>query len=182
MPAVAPAGAAPVRRRAAARNETAAGPRDGGDLQAGATPDRDDPFIHRMPGHYIRRLQQVAVALFMREVSGTDITPVQFAALAALRHQRSCDQATLGALIGYDRATVGGVVDRLEAKRWVVRTSEARDRRMRHVALTPAGSATLRRMTGAVERAQSELFAPLRVDERRQFARLCRKLLAAHLG
>ena len=136
--------------------------------------------FHHMPGHYIRRLQQVAVGLFARRVDGVDITPVQFAALAALERRRSCDQATLGALIGYDRATIGGVIDRLEAKRWIVREPGRRDRRMKLVSLTSAGAATLRRVTRDVERVQAELMAPLTPAQRRQFERLCQKLLAAH--
>ena len=138
--------------------------------------------FHHMPGHYIRRLQQVAVALFARRVNGVDITPVQFAALAALEHERTCDQATLGALIGYDRATIGGVIDRLEAKRWIVREAGQRDRRVKLVSLTSAGAATLRRVTRDVERMQADLMAPLTPPQRRQFERLCQKLLAAHAG
>jgi DNA-binding MarR family transcriptional regulator len=138
--------------------------------------------FHHMPGHTIRRLQQVAVALFMREVDGVDITPVQFAALAALRDRHACDQATLGALIACDRATIGGVIDRLEAKRWVVRVPGERDRRTKLVSLTPAGAAALRRVVRGVERAQVHLLAPLAAPERRRFERLCQKLLAAHVG
>ena len=144
---------------------------------------RESPLaFHHMPGHHIRRLQQVAVAIFMREVDGADITPVQFAALAALHDRRTCDQATLAALIGYDRATIGGVIDRLEAKRWIGRTAGRRDRRTKLVTLTPAGAAALRRVVRDVERAQALLLAPLAASERRRFERLCQKLLAAHLG
>jgi DNA-binding MarR family transcriptional regulator len=163
---------------------TATGTRRTSAPAANGTADlRDSPLaFHHMPGHYIRRLQQVAVAIFMREVEGADITPVQFATLAALRDRRACDQATLSALIGYDRATIGGVIDRLEAKRWIGRTPGQRDRRTKLVTLTPAGAAALRRVLRDVERAQARLLAPLAATERRRFERLCQKLLAAHLG
>jgi len=135
-----------------------------------------------MPGHYIRRLQQVAVALFAEHLADADITPVQFAALVALRQRRTLDQAALAALIGYDRATIGGVVDRLEAKRWVAREPGRTDRRTKLVSLTPAGAATLRRVTRGVKAVQAALLAPLAAHERKAFERLCRKLLDAHLG
>ena len=138
--------------------------------------------IHDMPGHYIRRLQQVAVALFAQKVGGLDITPVQFAALVALRQRRSLDQAALAALIGYDRATIGGVVDRLEAKRWVAREPGRDDRRTKVVSLTATGAATLRRVARDVNGVQDALMAPLSPADRRSFERLCRKLLDAHLG
>src|SRR5699024_5310098 len=111
-----------------------------------------------------------------------DITPVQFAALFALRQRKSLDQATLSALIGYDRATIGGVIDRLEAKRWVVREAGRADRRTKLVSLTPAGAATLRRVGREVASVQDALMAPLAPAERATFARLCRKLLDSHLG
>ena len=138
--------------------------------------------IYDMPGHAIRRLQQIAVALFARHVDGVDITPVQFAALLALRQRKHLDQATLSALIGYDRATIGGVIDRLEAKRWVVREAGRTDRRTKLVSLTPAGEAALRHVARDVLAVQDALMAPLAAAERHTFARLCRKLLDAHLG
>ena len=36
------------------------------------------------PGYLIRRAQQLAVAIFMEETAGFDVTPVQFAILNAL--------------------------------------------------------------------------------------------------
>jgi len=167
-----------TRRRARRGNAAAAT----GDASFAAGDLAASPLaFHHMPGHYIRRLQQVAVALFARRVA-VDITPVQFAALAALEHRHPCDQVTLGGLIGYDRATIGGVVDRLEAKRWIVREPGRRDRRMKLVSLTSAGATILRRVTRDVERVQAELMAPLTPAQRRQFERLCQKLLAAHAG
>ncbi len=45
--------------------------------------------IHDMPGHLARRFQQIAVAVFLTEVedAGFDLTPVQYAALAAISSQ-----------------------------------------------------------------------------------------------
>ena len=44
--------------------------------------------LDALPGHYIRRLQQIAVALFLEETAEFGITPVQFAALQAVDHHR----------------------------------------------------------------------------------------------
>src|SRR5215213_2944818 len=68
-----------------------------------------------MPGHLARRFQQIAVAVFLAEVedAGFDLTPVQYAALAAIKLNPGIDQVTLAGLIAYDRTTITGVVDRL---------------------------------------------------------------------
>lgn len=134
-----------------------------------------------MPGHYIRRLQQVAVRIFAEEV-GPDLTPVQFAALVAIAQKPGLGQAELAAEIGYDRATIGGVIDRLAAKGWVSRTPSLEDRRQNVITVTPDGERALAQATPAVETVQSRFVSPLDPGEQRVFERMCRKLLASHLG
>ena len=50
------------------------------------------------------------------------------------------------------------------------------------MSLTPAGAAALRHVARDVLAVQEALMAPLAAAERQTFARLCRKLLDAHLG
>lgn len=134
-----------------------------------------------MPGHYIRRLQQVAVRIFTEEV-GSEMTPVQFAALVAIAQNPGWGQAELAAEIGYDRATIGGVIDRLAAKGWVSRTPSREDRRQNVIMMTADGERVLAQATPAVEAVQSRFVSPLDPDEQQVFERMCRKLLAYHLG
>src|ERR1700735_5201629 len=86
---------------------------------------------HDMPGHLARRFQQIAVAVFLAEVeaAGHDLTPVQYAALAAIGTNHGVDQVTLAGLIAYDRTTITGVVDRLVQKGLVGRHESSRGRR-----------------------------------------------------
>ena len=44
----------------------------------------DDSHLIEMPGHLIRRLQQIASALFLDQAKAFDFTPVQYAALVAI--------------------------------------------------------------------------------------------------
>jgi DNA-binding MarR family transcriptional regulator len=150
------------------------------------TPDYGDAgasdlHMLAMPGHHIRRLQQVAVRLFVETV-GPDITPVQYAALVAVAQRPGAGQAALAALIGYDRATIGGVIDRLEQKGWVERKPSPEDRRLNLLTITPQGLDAVARATPAVKAVQDKLLDPLEVGERAQFERMCLKMLAAHLG
>jgi hypothetical protein len=64
--------------------------------------------IPDMPGHLARRFQQIAVAVFLAEVdqAGYDLTPVQYAALAAVSANSGIDQVTHAGLIAYDRTTI----------------------------------------------------------------------------
>jgi len=146
-----------------------------------ADPRTSGLVIHRMPGHFIRRLQQVAVKLFSDQL-GTDMTPVQFAALAAAAQRPGIDQATLSELIGYDRATIGGVIDRLESRGWLARSASRSDRWLKLVRITSAGRKALARALPAVKAVQETLLEPLGVVERKDFERLCLKVLVHHLG
>ena len=132
-----------------------------------------------MAGHLIRRLHQKSTQVFQAhtQAAGYDLTSVQFAALDAIAQQPGIDQASLAATISFDRATIGGVVDRLEAKGLVRRTVSAEDRRARLLQATPAGVAQLAAVRPTVEALQAQILAPLTDAERATFAALARKAL-----
>jgi DNA-binding MarR family transcriptional regulator len=134
-----------------------------------------------MPGHLARRFQQIAVAVFLAEVeqAGFDLTPVQYAALAAISANSGIDQITLAGLIAYDRTTITGVIDRLVQKNLVVRAASHRDRRARVLTITNDGKKTLRAITPAVEAAQATMLRGLTAAEGKELMRLLRKAIAA---
>jgi MarR family transcriptional regulator, temperature-dependent positive regulator of motility len=134
-----------------------------------------------MPGHLARRFQQIAVAVFLAEVeqAGFDLTPVQYAALAAISANPGIDQITLAGLIAYDRTTITGVIDRLVQKNLVIREASSRDRRARVLSITNDGKTTLRAITPAVEAAQATMLRGLTAAEAKELMRLLRKAIAA---
>src|SRR5215472_15014143 len=125
---------------------------------------------NEMPGHLARRFQQIAVAVFLAEVeeAGVDLTPVQYAALAAICANPGIDQVTLAGLIAYDRTTITGVVDRLVQKGLVERNESSRDRRARELKITDAGRRTLRGIAPAVEAAQRVILGGLTEKEAKE--------------
>ena len=138
------------------------------------------PPLDELPGHFIRRLQQIAVAIFLEETEGHGITPVQFAVLAEVARQPQIDQRTLARSIGYDTSTIGGVIDRLEARGLVQRNASPVDRRVRLLTLTSAGQALLEAVMVPMQRAQARMLAPLPPAERGLFMRILRQLVEAN--
>ena len=153
--------------RAVARNETA----------ADAAVARDPAQLYGMPGHLIRRMHQASQAIFDAEVTaaGIDLTSVQFAALAMIAANPGIDQARLATAIAFDRATTGGVIDRLEAKGLVRREIVKTDRRARRLHLEPEGETTLKIALPVVRHAQSLMLNPLSEKEQATVLRLLSK-------
>ena len=136
------------------------------------------PFeLAELPGHYIRRLQQIAVGLFMEETQALNVTPIQYAALHTAWRDPGLDQRTLAARIGFDPSTIGGVIDRLEARGLVERQVSAVDRRARQVAITPAGVAMLEAAQPSVLSTQTRLLKPLSAAEKKEFIRMLQLLV-----
>ena len=132
-----------------------------------------------MAGHVIRRLNQHSTQVFLLRTreAGFDITPVQFAALDALRDRPGIDQAGLAATIAYDRATIGGVVNRLEAKGLVTRTISERDRRAHALQLTDLGANVFETLLPVVRALQDEILGQLDRQERDRLMELARKAI-----
>jgi MarR family transcriptional regulator, lower aerobic nicotinate degradation pathway regulator len=123
--------------------------------------------ITEMPGHLLRRCQQIAVSIFMQECAG--VTPLQYVALSALDHLGELDQNRLGGLVALDRTTIGKVVAKLEERGLVARRRSTTDRRFNAITCTPKGRALLAQVRPAVEAAQARILAPLAPAEQARF-------------
>ena len=132
-----------------------------------------------MAGHLIRRLHQQSTQIFQAKTqeAGFDMTSVQFAALDAIAGQPGIDQASLAATISFDRATIGGVIDRLESKGLVRREVSESDRRARLLSLTKDGAKLLAACRPVVEALQPEILGVLSRAERKTFLTLAHKAL-----
>lgn len=133
------------------------------------------------PGHLARRFHQIAVAVFHAEAEavGCDLTPVQYAALSKIAEAPGLDQATLAGLIAQDRATMGGVVDRLVEKGLVAREINAKDRRARELRATKDGMGMLNKIAPAVAQTQRVLLSGLSEREAAQLTKLLGKAIGA---
>lgn len=134
-------------------------------------------FLLDMPGHLIRRLNQISTTIFHQrmQAQGYDLTPVQFAAMLTLRANPDIEQAQIAALIAYDRATIGGVIDRLEQKGYISRIISKRDRRARECRLTSQGKQVIEQVIPVVESLQAEILSGLNAEEYQQFIALAHK-------
>jgi len=133
--------------------------------------------VYAAPGYLFRRMQQIAVALFMEECRAFDLTPVQYAALVAIHTHPGIDATRLSAVIAFDRSTLGSVIERLEAKKLIARKPSAEDKRVKLLYLTRTGAAVLRDIMPSVGNAQARMLQPLKPADRKVLLALLARLV-----
>src|SRR5437868_11660992 len=133
--------------------------------------------VYTKPGYLFRRMQQIAVAIFVEECRAHDLTPVQFAALVAIHTHPGIDATRLSAVIAFDRSTLGNVIERLEAKLYVERKPAREDKRVKLLYLTKSGASLLRDIMPSVDRAQARMLQPLKPADRKTLMALLTQLV-----
>ena len=133
-----------------------------------------------LPGHVVRRVHQLAVALYAEELGDINLTPVQYSTLQTVCSSPGIDQKTLASTIGFDASTIAGVIDRLEARGLVVRNVTPTDRRVRLLTPTPKGIETLADVVPLMLKSQDRLLEPLSEAERTELMRLMKVLVDAN--
>jgi len=133
--------------------------------------------VYTAPGYLFRRMQQIAVSIFVEECKACDLTPVQFAALVGIHTHPGIDATRLSAVIAFDRSTLGNVIERLEAKGYIERKPSRGDKRIKLLYLTRSGAALLRDSMPSVDRAQARMLRPLKAADRKTLMTLLVQLV-----
>ncbi len=134
-----------------------------------------------MPGHLIRRLNQISVAMFGERMTqaGVSLTPMQYALLCGIRAHPQTDQATLAGIAACDRVTLGKILDRLEERGLITRAQSASDKRAKVLVLTDEGRATLEIAVPFIRDLQQDILGGLDQAEKVVFVDLLQKLTLA---
>jgi DNA-binding MarR family transcriptional regulator len=143
----------------------------------------DDSFFQNLadrPGHLIRRLHQIHVALFLDECGKHDLTPVQFGVLTVLVDGEVRDQVTIAAMIGVDRNTAADVIRRLAKRALLERPDNPKDKRTKLAKITHDGIKLVEKVQPGMVKAQIRLIDPLTDEEYALFMKLTQKLISAN--
>jgi DNA-binding MarR family transcriptional regulator len=136
--------------------------------------------LRRSPAYLLRCAHQFSVAIVAELLTPLNLTGMQFATLVALNDHPGLDATTLATMVSFDRSTLTGVIDRLEAKGLLVRTPDPNDRRARLLYLTKQGQSVFEQADRAAHQSRGVLLAPLSVAERKQLMVLLEKLVELH--
>lgn len=133
--------------------------------------------FYSRPGHLLRRLNQIAIAIFIEETTDTDLTTVQYAALKMAQEIPNIDQASLSSMIAIDKTSMVKVLDRLAEKGLITRTRSQTDRRSNLLNVTEAGLAVLRQVDSVIDRIEQRILAPLNKFDQTKFLKMLTQLV-----
>ena len=141
--------------------------------------NKHDSFkrLRDRPGHLIRRLHQIHVAIFLEECSEFNLTPVQFGVLNVLADGKALEQVAIASRIGIDRNNAADVIRRLESRGLVQRPTSTKDKRAKLACITEQGSALVDAVFPAMAEAQRRFVEPLSDNEYSRLMDLMEKLV-----
>ena len=116
--------------------------------------------------HDVARLLRTT---FDRRVKSLGFTRSQWWVLNHLFRSDGVTQSDLADMLDIEKATLGRLLDRLEAKGWVRREGHANDRRAKRVFLTEEVEPALKAMRAAAAELRRDALAGLSPEERERF-------------
>jgi len=137
-----------------------------GDQPPGPGASARRSHLYERPGLKLRRCHQIATALFEQAIGDYNLTSPQYGALEILKEFPGIDQIRLSRLFGYDRSTIGGIVNQLEARGMIERRPDPADARGRILTITPAAQEALERGSQASQYLHQKLLEPLSSAQR----------------
>ncbi len=118
--------------------------------------------------HDVSRMRRSAYDQFMRPLG---ITRAQWWVLAHLSRQDGMMQTQLADVLEVGKASLGDVIESLEAGGWVQRLPDPTDKRARRVYLTKPAQGLIKRMTVLENEFNNQILGELTATERRDLAR-----------
>jgi len=128
-------------------------------------------------GFNLRISYALATQLFVREVEGRDLAPIQFAALELILHNPNLSQREIAHHIGSTPSVLVKPLEKLENRALISRIRSADDRRRSRIQITPEGEALLAEARQRIQTVEEKLTANLSDSERRTLLDLLHKMM-----
>jgi MarR family 2-MHQ and catechol resistance regulon transcriptional repressor len=116
-----------------------------------------------------------------RSIAGLGLCRSDFGVLEALLHKGPLPVQALGEKVLLTSGSMTAAIDRLVRRGWVARETDAEDRRVRLVRLTPEGRKTIQALFRRHERDMERAAAGLSGTDREEFIGLLRRLGKARI-
>lgn len=135
------------------------------------------PALKMFTGYCVNKAAIRIKSIQQEKLNKYKIISAQMGIMRLLQIEGPLSQISLGQSIGIDKATMVKLIDDLENKKWLERSTSTSDRRIKHIELTPKGHEFLKTMGRLCQEAEDEFLHKLTEKERQQFKALLQKLL-----
>jgi len=125
--------------------------------------------LSRNFGFLVNDVARLMRTVYDRRVRELGLTRAQWWVLTHLFRADGITQTELAEVLEIEKPTLGRLLDRLEAKGWVRRTHDARDRRIWRVRLTKEVEPALRTLRAVAAELRRDALAGLSAAERERF-------------
>lgn len=125
--------------------------------------------LSRNFGFLLNDVARLLRTAYDRRIRKLGLTRAQWWVLTHLYRGDGVSQTELAETLEIEKATLGRLLDRLEAKGWVRREHDARDRRMWRVHLTDEVAPALRTMRALAAELRRDALAGVTAAERERF-------------
>lgn len=144
-------------------------------------PPLDRGLLPSLLGYALRRTQSAVFADFAATFAkaGEALTPGEFGLLVLVERNVGMSQMALARALGIDRSTLVPILNRLQARGFLLRNASPTDGRTHALALTPAGEKALARFARLVRAHEKRIVAGLSATETRALIELLDKVRRA---
>ncbi len=125
--------------------------------------------LSRNFGFLVNDVARLMRTVYDRRVRSLGLTRSQWWVLNHLFRNPGATQSELAAILEIEKPTLGRLLDRLEAKGWVRREHDARDRRAWRVYLAAAAEPAMRKLRKQAFALRRDALAGLSAKERERF-------------
>jgi DNA-binding MarR family transcriptional regulator len=124
----------------------------------------------------LAKAYQKAHGDFKKRLHSYGLTPIQHLVLEALWDEDGLSVGDIGKRLVFDGATLSGVLDRLAAGGWILKQSDAEDKRMLRISLTPKSKDLKPKLSAVRNETNKELLARFSLEEKVLLKRLLRDI------
>lgn len=125
--------------------------------------------VSRNFGFLLNDVARLMRTVYDRRIRELGLTRAQWWVLTHLFRADGITQTELAEVLEIEKPTLGRLLDRLQAKGWVRRTHDARDRRIWRVRLTKEVEPALRTMRAIAAELRRDALAGLSAEEQDRF-------------
>ena len=133
-------------------------------------------------GFHLRCAQVAFFQHFSQSTDAVDISLPQFGALVLIEANTGISQSAIASALRFDRSTLVQIIDRLEARGFVVREVSAHDRRSHALKLTADGEAALADLKRIISAHEDHMTRVLSPEEKTQLLALLTRIHQAPSG